>query len=96
MSDRDYYFVVILSRITIKIVPLPSNSSETNTVAIKVCAKKDTSMCYGEAVKECQQMKPRACLVMLFMHKYNKQRVPIVMLDTFITNFLVTATEEKL
>jgi hypothetical protein len=95
-NDRDYYSVVILFRITKKIVPLPSDSRQANTVAIKVCAEKDSSICYGETVKECQQMKPGACLVMLFMHKYKKQRVPIVMLGTFITSFLVTATGEKL
>jgi hypothetical protein len=62
---------------------------------MKVCAEKDSDMCCGKAVKECQQMKPVACLVM-FMHKYRKQRVPIVMLATFVTNFLVTTSGEKL
>jgi hypothetical protein len=45
-----YYSVVILFRITAKIVPLASDSSQLKIMAIKVCAEEDSAVWCGKAV----------------------------------------------
>jgi hypothetical protein len=42
VSVTEYYSVVLLFRIIAKIVPLPSNSSQANIIALKVCAEEDS------------------------------------------------------